>query len=116
MNKFEADWNEAVKYGKHFLPERGQEATVNLTIIQLAEFVRFIECRERDKCTDVAWRERAEGLARTVMADMGNAREPLTTRQIDELVHDVYLNYKDTQPTPETVVRAIERAHGIGLN
>ena len=59
-------------------------------------------------------KEQAESLARTVMADMGNTREPLTTAQINALVREVYRNCGHMQPMPEIIVRAIERAHGIG--
>lgn len=62
----------------------------------------------------VAEKLRAEALARAVMADMGNQREPLTELQIDALVQDVYSNSGHMQPTPAIIVRAIERAHGIG--
>lgn len=56
---------------------------------------------------------RVEALARTVMSDMGNQREPLTALQIDAIVSEVYRNCGHMQPTPEIIVRAVERAHGI---
>ena len=59
-------------------------------------------------------KEQSEALARTVMGDIGNQREPLTTAQINDLVGKVYANCGHMQPTPEIIVRAIERAHGIG--
>jgi hypothetical protein len=48
------------------------------------------------------------------MADIANQREPLTSSQINALVGDVYRNCGNKQPSPEIIVRAIERAHGIG--
>ena len=59
-------------------------------------------------------KDQSEALARTVMGDIGNQREPLTTAQINDLVGKVYTNCGHMQPTPEIIVRAIERAHGIG--
>ena len=56
----------------------------------------------------------AESLARSVMADMGNQREPLTNAEIAVLVDVVYKTCGHLNPTPELIVRAIERAHGIG--
>jgi len=56
----------------------------------------------------------SESLARTVMSDMVNQREPLTTAQINALVGEVYRSNGHLQPTPVFIVRAIERAHGIG--
>ena len=55
-----------------------------------------------------------ESLSRSVMADIANQREPLTSSQINALVGDVYRNCGNKQPSPEIIVRAIERAHGIG--
>lgn len=60
-------------------------------------------------------RGRLEALARTVMSDMGNHREPLTKDQINRIVGDVYSKYGHLKPSPELIVRAIEAAHGIGV-
>ena len=60
-------------------------------------------------------KDQSESLARTVMSDMGNRREPLTIAQINAIVGDVYSKCGHMQPTPEIIVRAIERAHGIGV-
>lgn len=57
---------------------------------------------------------RHEALARAVMSDIGNNQLPLTQQQIDVLVNQVWINRGNEQPTPELIVRAIERAHGIG--
>ena len=55
-----------------------------------------------------------DSLSRTVMSDMGNQREPLTIAQINALVFGVYRINGHMHPTPEIIVRAIEKAHGIG--
>lgn len=60
-------------------------------------------------------KEQSEALSRAVMADIDNTREPLTKAQINEIVNDVFNSRADKQTDPETIVRAIERAHGIGL-
>lgn len=87
------------------------------------EIERLTDENESLKRTDVLdllqeneeLREQLESLARTVMGDMGNQREPLTTDQINRLVDEVYTRNWHRAPSPEIIVRAVERAHGIGV-
>ncbi|HOT98591.1 MAG TPA: hypothetical protein PKZ83_15790 [bacterium] len=58
---------------------------------------------------------RGEALAQSVMADHGNNREPLTSKQIRALEVEVAGSVLHNHPTDaEAFARAIERAHGIG--
>lgn len=82
--------------------------------IMLAERETVADEIERLRMENSRLQDQLDALARAVMGDIGNRREPLTTHQINTLVGDVYRNSGHMQPTPEIIVRAIERAHGIG--
>lgn len=71
---------------------------------------------ERVKAERDAALNRSESLARAVMADMGNSREPLTSAQITKLVNDFFAENRNKPPTPELIVRAVEKMHGIGVD
>lgn len=112
------DWNDLLAYmdseHKKILNLDDQVRQLNSMVRQYETALR-IKKEEHDCCSEDLreTQSRLESLARTVMGDMGNHREPLTTLQINALVADVYRNCGHMQPTPEIIVRAIERAHGI---
>lgn len=113
------DWNDLLAYmdGEHkkILNLDDQVRQLN-SMVRQYEIALRIKKEEHDCCSEDLRKiqSRLESLARTVMCDMGNQREPLTTLQINALVGDVYRNCGNKQPSPEIIVRAIERAHGIG--
>jgi len=86
------------------------------SIIRQLEVALRIKKEEHDCCAEdlLKMKMQSESLARAVMADMGNKREPLTIAQINAIVGDVHGKCGHIPPTPEIIVRAIERAHGIG--
>lgn len=113
------DWNDLLAYmdseHKKILNLDDQVRQLN-SMVRQYEIALRIKKEEHDCCSEDLreTQSRLESLARTVMGDMGNQREPLTTLQINALVGDVYRNCGNKQPSPEIIVRAIERAHGIG--
>lgn len=105
------DWNDLLAYmdseHKKILNLDDQVRQLN-SMVRQYEIALRIKKEEHDCCSEDLRKTQSR------LESLGNQREPLTTLQINALVGDVYRNCGNKQPSPEIIVRAIERAHGIG--